>query len=43
MVMDAPFFKEAIKISKFSKKIDKGKKRSWLHMDGVEAFLSAKK
>ena len=43
MVMDAPFFKESIKISKFIKKIDKGKKQSWLYMDGVEAFLSAKK
>ena len=43
MVTDAPFFKEAIKIGKFDKKIDKGKKRSWLYMDNTEAFLSAKK
>ena len=42
MVTDAPFFKEAIKIGKFSKKIDKGRKRSWLYMDSAEAFLRAK-
>ena len=43
MVMDAPFFEEAIEIGKFSKKIDKGRKRSWLYMDSAEAFLRAKK
>jgi diphthine-ammonia ligase len=43
MVMDAPFFKEAIKIGNFSKKFDEGGKRPWLYMDNAEAFLSAKK
>ena len=43
MVMDAPFFKETIKIRKFSKKLDKGGKRTWLYMDSAEAFLTPKK
>jgi len=43
MVMDAPFFKEAIKIRKFSKKLDKGGKRPWLYMDSAKAVLIPKK
>jgi len=43
MVMDAPFFKEAIEIGKFSKEIHKGRKRSWLYMDSKEVFLRPKK
>jgi diphthine-ammonia ligase len=43
MVMDAPFFKETIKIGKFSKEIYKGKNKSWLHMDSTEVFLRPKK
>ena len=43
MVIDAPFFREAIKIGKFSKMIDNGRKRSWLYMNNAEAFLAAKK
>jgi uncharacterized protein (TIGR00290 family) len=43
MVMDAPFFKEAIEIGKFSKEIYKGRKRSWLYMDSKEVFLRPKK
>ena len=43
MVMDAPFFKEAIEIGKFSKEIYKKRKRSWLYMDSKEVFLRPKK
>jgi diphthine-ammonia ligase len=43
MVMDAPFFKERIKIGGFSKKFDKGGKKPWLYMENTEACLSAKK
>ena len=43
MVMDAPFFKEAIEIGKFSKEIFKERKRSWLYMDSKEVFLRPKK
>jgi diphthine-ammonia ligase len=43
MVMDAPFFKEAIEIGKFSKEIYKERKRSWLYMDSKEVFLRPKK
>jgi uncharacterized protein (TIGR00290 family) len=43
MVMDAPFFKEAIEIRKFSKEISKQRKRSWLYMDSKEVFLRPKK
>ena len=43
MVLDAPFFKEAIEIRKFSKEICNQGKRSWLYMDSPEAFLRPKK
>jgi uncharacterized protein (TIGR00290 family) len=43
MVMDAPFFKEVIEISKFSKEIYKERKRSWLYIDSKEVFLRPKK
>jgi uncharacterized protein (TIGR00290 family) len=43
MVMDAPFFKEAIEIGKFSKEIYKDRKRTWLYMDSKEVFLRPKK
>jgi diphthine-ammonia ligase len=43
MVMDAPFFKEAIEIGKFSKEIYKERKRSWLYINSKEAFLRPKK
>jgi diphthine-ammonia ligase len=43
MVMDAPFFKEAIGIGKFSKEIYKERKRSWLYLDSKEVFLRPKK
>jgi diphthine-ammonia ligase len=43
MVLDAPFFKEAVQIEKFSKEIYKGRKRSWLYMDSKEVFLRPKK
>ena len=43
MVMDAPFFKEAIEIGKFSKEIYKERKRSWLYLDSKEVFLRIKK
>jgi diphthine-ammonia ligase len=43
MVMDAPFFKEAIEIRKFSKEIYKQRNRSWLYLDSKEVFLRPKK
>jgi diphthine-ammonia ligase len=43
MVLDAPFFKEAIEIGKFSKEIFKERKRSWLYMGSKEVFLRPKK
>ena len=43
MVLDAPFFKEAIEISKFSKEIYKERKRSWLYLDSKEVLLRPKK
>ena len=43
MVMDTPFFKEAIEIGKFSKEIYKERKRSWLYLDSKEVFLRLKK
>jgi uncharacterized protein (TIGR00290 family) len=43
MVMDSPFFKEAIEIGKFSKEIYKARKWSWLYMDSKEVFLRPKK
>jgi uncharacterized protein (TIGR00290 family) len=47
MVIDAPLFKDTIKIGKFKKKISKEKtkswKRTWLYMDIKEAFLTPKK
>jgi len=43
MVMDAPFFKEAIEIGKFNKEIYKARKWSWLYMDSKEVFLRPKK
>lgn len=42
MVIDAPLFKEAIEIGKFSKEISKEKKKTWLYMDIKEAFLRPK-
>ena len=41
--VDAPFFKEAIEIGKFSKEIYKERKRSWLYIDSKEVFLRPKK
>jgi uncharacterized protein (TIGR00290 family) len=45
-VLEAPFFKESIKIGKFKKKIHKEKsknwKRTWLYMDIKEASLQPK-
>lgn len=47
MVVDAPLYKESIKIGKYSKKSAKEKhrtfERSWLYMDVEEAFLKRKK
>ena len=43
MVLDSPLFKESIEITKFTKKISKEKKRTWLYMDVKEAFLRPKK
>ena len=43
MIIDAPLFKEAIEISKFSKELSTERKRSWLYMDVKEAFLRPKK
>jgi len=43
MVMDAPFFKEAIEIGKFNKEIYKARKWSWLYMNSKEIFLKPKK
>ncbi len=43
MVLKAPFFKEAIEISKFSKEIYKERKRSWLYIDSKEVCLRSKK
>jgi diphthamide synthase (EF-2-diphthine--ammonia ligase) len=43
MVIDAPFFNEAIAIGKFSKEIYKARKWSWLYMDSKEVFLKPKK
>lgn len=42
MVIDAPLFKEAIEIGKFSKEISEEKKKTWLYMDIKEAFLRPK-
>lgn len=43
MVTDAPFFEEAIEISKFSKGTFKQRKRTWLHIDSAEISLRPKK
>jgi diphthine-ammonia ligase len=43
MVMDAPFFKEAIEIGRFSKETYKERKRSWLYINSKELFLKPKK
>ena len=43
MIIDAPLFKEAIEISKFSKELSTERKRSWLYMDVKEAFLRPRK
>ena len=43
MVMDAPFFKEAIEIRTFRQEIFKARTRSWLYMDSKDVFLKTKK
>ena len=45
-IVDAPFFKDSLVVSKFKKKTKKEKaknwKRNWLYMDIKEAFLKPK-
>lgn len=43
MVLDAPFFKERLEISKFSKEVYHEKKRSWLYLNSKEVLLKPKK
>lgn len=43
MVTDAPFFKEAIEITKFRNGIYKQRKKTWLYLDQAEVYLRPKK